>query len=72
MDATKSTSRRGRSAPKFASDRMRKGTRSVLSMKLGKKSDKRNRMRGAEPTRNSSLQSSKHTHMSSKLTSVNN
>ena len=72
MDATKSMSRKGRSAPKSVSDRMRKGTRSVLSMRLGKKSDKRSRMRGAEPTRNSSLQSSKLTHMSSKLTSVNN
>ena len=50
----------------------RKGTESELSMKQGKKSDKRNRRRGAEHTRRSSLPSSNNTHMSFKLIFVSN
>ena len=71
MNATISTSRRGRRKPKPAGNIMRKGTENVLSMRQSKKNDKRSRRRGAEPTRNNSLRSSKLTHMSSKLTSVN-
>ena len=50
----------------------KKGIESELSMKQGKKSDKRNRRRGAEHTRRSSLQSSNNTHMSFKLIFVSN
>ena len=72
MSATKSMSRRRRSVLQKGSVSMKKGTKSVLSMRQGKKNDKRNRRRGVEPMRNSSLLSSKHTHTSFKLISVSN
>ena len=71
-DAPKSTNKRGSSAQMNGGRLPRKGTESVLSMKQGKKSDKRNRMRGAEHTRRSSLPSSNNTHMSFKLIYVSN
>ena len=72
MDAHKFTNRRGESAGKPGSGWVRKGIVSVLNTKQDKKSDKRNRRRGAEHGRLSSLRSSNNTHMSFKLMSASN